>query len=102
MPFGPTNAPPHFQKVMDGMFADLDHVMVYMDEITVLSSNPEQHQQHLQEAFNRLAKHKIKIRPDKCQFAQQSVPCLGFEVNGNVRINQNTKTKCKIFQHQQH
>ena len=83
MPFGPTNAPPHFQKVMDGKVADLDHVMVYMDDITMLSSNPEQHQQHLQETFNRLAKYKIKMRPVKCQFAQQSVPCLGFQVNGN-------------------
>ena len=42
MPFGPTNAPPRFQKVMDQIFDDLDYVMVYMDDITVLSSTPQQ------------------------------------------------------------
>ena len=41
MPFGPTNAPPHFQKVMDGIFADLDYVMVYMDDITIVSSDSQ-------------------------------------------------------------
>ena len=94
MPFGPTNAPPHFQKVMDGIFADLDYVMVYMDDITVISATSDQHQQHLQEVFNRLAKYKIKIRPDKCQFAQQSVPYLGFQVDSNgVRIKSKYKDK---------
>ena len=82
MPFGPTNAPPHFQKVMDKLFDDLDYVMVYMDDITIISSNAKQHQQHLQEVFRRLGEYRIKIRPDKCKFAQQSVQYLGFIVDG--------------------
>ena len=94
MPFGPTNAPPHFQKVMDGIFSDLDYVMVYMDDITIVSSNPKQHQQHLQEVFNRLAKYKIKIRPDKCKFAQESVEYLGFRVCGTgIKIKSTYKDK---------
>ena len=94
MPFGPTNAPPHFQKTMDKIFSDLDYVMVYMDDITILSETPQQHQQHLHEVFSRLAKYKIKIRPDKCLFAQESVPYLGFEVDSNgVRIKSKYKDK---------
>ena len=94
MPFGPTNAPPHFQKVMDNIFADMDYVMVYMDDITILSSTAEEHQKHLAAVFSRLATYKIKIRPDKCQFAQQSVPYLGFQVDGNgIRIKPKYKDK---------
>ena len=57
--------PPHFQKVMDDIFSDLDHVTVIMDDITVISSTSEQHQQHLQEVFRRLEQYQIKIQPDK-------------------------------------
>ena len=94
MPFGPTNAPPHFQKTMDKIFDDLEYVMVYMDDITVMSSSPEEHQQHLQTVFNRLARYKIKIRPDKCAFAQDSVEYLGFIVDGKgIRIKPKYKDK---------
>ena len=33
MSFGPTNAPPHFQKVMNEIFEDLDYVQVHLDDI---------------------------------------------------------------------
>ena len=94
MPFGPTNAPPHFQKTMDKIFDDLEYVMVYMDDITIISSSPEQHQQHLKTVFDRLAEYKIKIRPDKCAFAQDSVEYLGFIVDGKgIRIKPKYKDK---------
>ena len=94
MPFGPTNSPPHFQKVMDKIFDDLDFVMVYMDDITVISTTPEQHQQHLKEVFSRLGQYKIKIRPDKCAFAQERVEYLGFIVDGSgVSINPKYRDK---------
>ena len=82
MPFGPTNAPAYFQKVMHDVFGDLDFVSVYMDDITVYSESPKQHQLHLQTVFKRLQEYGIKIRPDKCKFAQQSVEYLGFNVDG--------------------
>ena len=94
MPFGPTNAPPHFQKAMDKIFDDLDYVMVYMDDITIISSSAQQHQNHLKEVFKRLGKYKIKIRPDKCSFAQERVEYLGFIVDGSgVAVNPKYKDK---------
>ena len=81
MPFGPTNAPPHFQKAMNHIFGDLPFVSVYLDDIVVLSDDPQQHQQHLKAVFDRLSKYKIKIRPDKCFFAAQSVEYLGFQID---------------------
>ena len=94
MPFGPTNAPPYFQQIMDQIFADLDFVKVYMDDITIISKTAQQHQQHLQQVFQRLDQYKIKIRPDKCAFAQDSVDYLGFVVDGKgIRIKPKYKDK---------
>ena len=95
MPFGPTNAPAYFQKVMDDIFSDLDYVTVYMDDITIISKSPEEHQNHLKIVFQRLQEYGIKIRPDKCAFAQESVPYLGFIVDG-TGSSINPKYKDKI------
>ena len=54
MPFGPKNAPAYFQKVMNDVFSDLDFVLVYMDDITVISANEEEHKQHLSIVFERI------------------------------------------------
>ena len=83
MPFGPTNAPPYFQKVMNDVFDDMPYVMVYMDDITIASKDAKEHQQHLKSVFERLQKYGIKIRPDKCSFADKSIEYLGFIVDGN-------------------
>ena len=72
MPFGPTNAPPYFQKVMNDVFDDMPYVMVYMDDITIASKTAKEHQAHLKSVFERLQKYGIKIRPDKCSFADKS------------------------------
>ena len=38
LPFGPTNAPPYFQKIMSEIFEDLEYVKVYLDDITIISN----------------------------------------------------------------
>ena len=94
MPFGVKNAPPYFQHVMDRLFSDMPYVVVYMDDITILSDDPIQHQQHLLSVFNRLNKYNIKIRIDKCAFAQQKVQYLGFDVDANgAHITNKYKSK---------
>ena len=83
LPFGLKNAPPFFQMTMNKLFHDMPYVIVYMDDITILSDDPIQHQQHLLSVFNRLNQYNIKIRIDKCAFAQRSVEYLGFNVDAN-------------------
>ncbi len=87
MPMGACNAPPFFQKVMKDIFADLPYVLVYIDDIAVLSEDAQQHRQHLEAVFERLERYRIKLRLDKCAFAQSSVEYLGFDVDADgVRI----------------
>ena len=81
MPFGPTNAPAHFQMVMNEIFGQLPFVNVYLDDIAVLSETAEQHRVHLQKVFDLMSKYKIKMRADKCHWGQQSVEYLGWQID---------------------
>ena len=67
---------------------------IYMDDITILSQSAEEHKKHLNIVFTRLAKYGIKIRLDKCAFAQESVEYLGFTLNADgAHITSKYKTK---------
>ena len=80
-PFGLINAPKVFQRAMDKIFHDLDFVLVYIDDILVMSENEKQHLEHLRIIFERLRKYKLKIRPDKCYFFQPSLKYLGYLID---------------------
>ena len=50
LPMGISNAPSTFQAVMNNLFADYIHqkfVMIYLDDILIMSSSPEEHAHHL-------------------------------------------------------
>ena len=96
MPFGPKNAPAYFQKVMNDIFADLDFVVIYMDDITIISDNEEQHKQHLKIVFDRIIKNNIKLRIDKCVFGVSECQFLGFVTN-KFGIRPTKKYKNKIL-----
>ena len=81
MPFGPKNAPAYFQKTMNAIFANLPFVVVYMDDVTILSKDIEEHKKHLTEVFNIIKQYNIKLRIDKCIFGVQQLEFLGFLVN---------------------
>ena len=81
MPFGPTNAPMYFQRCMQKIFGDLPYVTIYLDDISVLSETAHEHRQHLREVFNRLKKHGIKLKLDKCLWAVDEAEYLGFIVD---------------------
>ena len=66
LPFGPTNAPMFFQQRMKHIFRGLDFVVVYLDDISIISNTREEHKQHLKIVFQLLKEHKIKLRIDKC------------------------------------
>ena len=69
LPFDPTNSPAFFQKTMNKIFAPFsDFVVVYLDDISIISDTLEDHIKHLKLVFNHLAAHGIRLRIDKCIF----------------------------------
>ena len=83
MPFGVTNAPSTFQRMMNMLFKDeLDNfVLVYLDDILIFSKTLEDHIQHIRQALEKLKEAKLYARLHKCAFFQERVEYLGFDVS---------------------
>ena len=83
MPFGVSNAPATFQRLMNKVFAkELDaFILVYLDDILVFSRTKEEHLEHIRTALGRLRDAKIYARLHKCEFYKDKVEYLGFDVS---------------------
>ena len=57
-----------FQAVMNKIFGHLDDVLVYLDDILVISKNPEEHAEHLQTVLQLLRTNKLSVKLSKCEF----------------------------------
>ena len=83
MPFGLKTAPQTFQRFMDSVFRGLDFVFVYIDDLLVASTSPEEHRHHLRLVFERLAEHGLAIHPAKCEFGLPELSFLGHHVSAS-------------------
>ena len=83
MPFGVTNVPATFQRLMNKIFREeLDaFVLVYLDDILIFSQTLHEHIQHIRIALERLRTAKIYARLHKCEFFRDKKEYLGFDVS---------------------
>ena len=83
MPFGLKNAGATYQRLVNHMFRPQigRNVEVYMDDMLVKSLDKEKHLDDLQETFDTLRRHNIKLNPSKCAFEVSSGKFLGFLVS---------------------
>lgn len=91
LPFGLSNSPASFQRVMDTILADVKHkfAMAYMDDVIVFSNTIEEHVDHLNIVLQKLWDAGLTIHPGKVQLASSRVNLLGFVVdNGQLLPNQ--------------
>ena len=78
MTFGFANAPSAFQRAINYVLRDLEFVIVYLDDILILSKTEEEHIIHLRRVFQRLSEYNLKLRFDKCKFFKKELKYLGF------------------------
>ena len=85
MPFGLVNAPATFQRLMEAVLAGLarDGVLVYLDDVLVVGSTLEEHNQKLATVFQRIRDAGLRLKPKKCRFAQEEVEYLGHVVSAD-------------------
>lgn len=83
MPFGLCNAPATFQRLMQRCLGNLvnDFLLIYLDDVVVFSPDFDSHVQHLEEVFERLHQHGLKLQPRKCHLFQQKVTYLGHVIS---------------------
>ncbi len=82
MSFGFVNAPATFQRAMDYIFRNCSFVIVYIDDILILSATKEEHWEHIRVVFGLLQRYNLKIRIGKCFFFQTELKYLGFILSG--------------------
>jgi hypothetical protein len=79
VPFGLTNAPATFMCLMNNVLRKfLDKfVLVFIDDIIILSKNREEHGEHLRLVLQVLREHQLYTKFSKCDFFQKQVHYLG-------------------------
>lgn len=77
--FGLSNSPSVFQSVMNRTFQKYlnDFVLIYLDDICILSKTPEEHLLHLEKVFQTLRESKLYAKLKKCQFFKAEIKYLG-------------------------
>ena len=67
---------------INSALGDLDFVYLYIDDILIASSSPEEHYSHLRIVFDRLKKFHLRLNVEKCTSAPEKLEFLGYLVNG--------------------
>ena len=83
MPFGCTNGPATFQRLMNLTLAGLNYkiCLVYLDDIILMSSTVEEHLERLVLILERLRSAGLKLKPSKCKLLQKRISFLGHVVS---------------------
>ena len=86
MPFRPTAACPHFQRVVDIILIGVeDRASGYVDNILVFSITFEQHIDDCQEVLWRLTVAGMRIKPAKTKYMFKKIHFLGSIIDGTSR-----------------
>ena len=79
MPYGLTNAPATFQRLMDIVLAGLKWqcCLVYIDDVVIYSPTFEQHLIDLKKVFQALRAANLTLKASKCHFCRREMRYLG-------------------------
>ena len=83
MPFGLSNAPATFQRLMEKVLMGLQwqKCLVYLDDIIVFGRDFDETLVNLECVMERLKQAGLKLKPSKCRWFQKSVKYLGHIVS---------------------
>ena len=77
MPFGLSNAPATFQRLMMNVTKGLE-ITPYLDDIIVPTTNYQENLNLLKFIFDRFRHANFKLKPSKCSFLKREVKYLGY------------------------
>jgi hypothetical protein len=95
---GDCNAPATFQRLMTSICRDVigRSVHVYLNDIFVFSTSPEEHEKHLKEVFDHLRSNSLYLKWAKCDLYSKSIDCLGHIIDDNEGIHPDADKLARI------
>ena len=81
LPFEVTSAKAMFKKLMDTVVLRTPGVICYIDDILVTVATQSNHQQSLEEVFQRLGRLSFRIKKGKCTFLANSAEYLYNQID---------------------
>ena len=93
LPFGVTNGPAFFSRVMNSVLQGLEFVEIYLDDILVHSKTLNEHFDHVDIVLKRLADAKLKLNFKKCFWFRKELKFLGHIVANGVIKTDNEKIR---------
>lgn len=81
LPFGVASSPGIFQRLIENLFADLEGVCVFLDDILISAETEADHLNLLYKVFERLDHYGLKLQLSKCTLCQNKVEYLGFIID---------------------
>ena len=89
MPFGLKNAGSTYQRIMTRMFEpQCKSIEIYIDDMMVKSKVASEHLGDLENIFEILRKHKLRLNASKCSFGVRSDKFLGYMVtHRGIEVN---------------
>lgn len=83
LPFGISSAPEIFQREMQKILMGVEGVACHMDDILVVGSNKEDHDERLRRVLQKLESAGVTLNRDKCEFDVKEVKFVGHVINGD-------------------
>ncbi|CAG9138302.1 unnamed protein product [Plutella xylostella] len=81
MTFGLRNASQTFQRFMHEVLRGTEGCFCFVDDILLHSEDEEQHRALLERVLERLDKYGVTLNVNKCEFGQEKLNFLGYEVS---------------------
>jgi hypothetical protein len=79
--FGLCSAPASFQRSMETLLSGLDGVLMFLDDILVVSKSKQENIDLLHKVFQRLDEAGLVLQREKCLLFQETVSYLGFVID---------------------
>ena len=90
--YGLTVMPTEFQKVMDKELSSLANTYVFLDDILVVTEgNREGHYLRVKQVLEKLDKTNVRLKWEKCKFAQNEIEWFGYKLTQTGIQPMNTK-----------
>lgn len=83
LPFGLTNAPATFQRLINALFAGMKGMspQVFLDDICLATKTWPEHLTLLDRVFKVIIKAGLKLKGSKCLFGSERITFLGHEIS---------------------